>query len=364
MSYVAGLFGWRSRGRAQPLMKPLFHPELVNGVFGDPVLYVDCLFQHRALLFDLGEVNALAPRKVLRVSDAFISHTHMDHFMGFDRVLRLCLGRDKALHLFGPPGFVEQVAHKLAAYTWNLVENYETDFRITATEVGEGGYAKSARFRCRDAFRCESAEVPLPGDGVLVDEEGFRVRHAVLDHKTPCLGFALEEKVHVNVWKNRLEEMGLPVGPWLHDLKQAVVRGEPENTPVRVWWSEGDAVRERHLRLGDLMGKILRIVPGQKIGYIVDVVYSEDNARRIRDLVEGADVLFIEATFLEQDAQHAAEKYHLTAKQAGTLARLAGVKRFIPFHFSTRYSEEGDRVTTEANLFFRSGSDEAATRIA
>ena len=340
--------------RAQPVMKPLFHPQLVNGVFGDPVLYVECLFQHRALLFDLGEVNTLAPRKVLRVSHAFISHTHMDHFMGFDRVLRLCLGRDKALHLFGPPGLVEQVGHKLAAYTWNLVDNYETDFSVTATEVGAGGHVRSARFRCRDAFRGESAEVPLAAEGVLIDEEGFRVRCAVLDHRTPCLGFALEEKMHVNVWKNRLEQMGLPVGAWLHDLKRAVVRGEPDNTPVRVWWREGGAVRERHLPLGALKGNVLRIVPGQKIGYIVDVVYSEDNARRIRDLVEGADLLFMEATFLDRDAQHAAEKYHLTARQAGTLARLAGAKRLVPFHFSTRYSEEGDKVAAEADLFFRS----------
>ncbi|MCK7581422.1 MAG: hypothetical protein MZV65_41185 [Chromatiales bacterium] len=62
------------------------------------------------------------------------------------------------------------------------------------------------------------------------------VRAALLDHDIPCLGFALEEKLHLNVWKNRLQELGLPTGPWLQELKRLVRRGAPDDTPVRVHW--------------------------------------------------------------------------------------------------------------------------------
>jgi ribonuclease BN (tRNA processing enzyme) len=52
------------------------------------------------------------PRQLLRVSHVFVSHTHMDHFIGLDRLLRICLRRRAEVRCFGPPGFVDQVEHK------------------------------------------------------------------------------------------------------------------------------------------------------------------------------------------------------------------------------------------------------------
>ena len=49
-------------------MRPIFHASLVNGSTGDPVLFVDCMFDQGALLFDLGDIRALPPRKLLRIS--------------------------------------------------------------------------------------------------------------------------------------------------------------------------------------------------------------------------------------------------------------------------------------------------------
>jgi ribonuclease Z len=206
-------------------MRVAFNPELVNQPFGDPGLLVDFNFEHRALLFDLGELGALAPKKLLRVSDVFVSHTHMDHFAGFDHLVRLCLGRATSIRLYGPPGFAAQVEHKLAAYTWNLVDNYPGDFFVEAWEVAPDWQGLGVRMRCRGRFRPEPLAPVRFEDGVLRDEPTFRVRAAVLDHGIACLGFAIEEKAHVNVWKNRLAELGLAVGPWLKTLKDAVLRG-------------------------------------------------------------------------------------------------------------------------------------------
>jgi ribonuclease Z len=333
-------------------MTPQFHPGLVNGPSGDPAVYVDFLFARRALLFDLGEISRLPPRKILRLSHVFVSHAHMDHFIGFDHVVRICLGREKRLSLFGPPGFVERIGHRLAAYTWNLVESFPSDFTVVAGELHADGHVRVAEFHCRRGFQREGDQTFTVVDGVLLDEDAFRVRAVFLDHRIPSLAFTLEEKSHVNIMKNRLDELGLPVGPWLAELKRAVLREASDSFQVRAWWKEAGGVTERFLPLGELKGRALAIVPGQKITYVTDTVYSEANAAAITALAQGSDYLFIEAPFLEADAGRAAEKYHLTARQAGLLARRAEVARVIPFHFSPKYTGEEERIEAEVAAAF------------
>jgi ribonuclease Z len=114
-------------------------------------------------------------------------------------------------------------------------------------------------------------------------------------------------------------------------------------------------VRERHLPLGTLRDRLIRTTPGQKIAYVVDAAYHAGNARAIIDLVRGADLLFIEAPFLEEDARMAAERGHLTTGQAGRLAREAAAKQMIPFHFSPRYVGQEGRLRREAQEALRSG---------
>jgi len=331
-------------------MTPQFHPSLVNGPFDDPAVYVDFLYERRALLFDLGDIRALPPRKILRLTHIFISHTHIDHFIGFDHLLRLCLGRAKRIHLFGPPGFTTRVEHRLASYTWNLVESYPVDFTLVAAELHPDGGSLSAEFHCCNRFRRENERTGRLQEGILLDEETFRIRAAFLDHKTVCLAFALEEKEHVNIMKNRLLELGLPTGPWLGELKRAILRGDPDDRRFRAWWQAAGGMVERYFSLGELKKEILQIVPGQKIAYVTDAAGTPANAEGIVDLARGADYLFIEATFLDADRERAAERHHLTALQAGRLARQAGVARAIPFHFSPRYEGMEDRLREEFGM--------------
>lgn len=329
-------------------MRPNIHCHLVNGPFGDPVVYADVMFERRAMLFDMGDISALPARKLMRVSHAFVSHAHMDHFADFDHLLRLVLGRGKTIHLYGPAGFIDRTEHKLHAYTWNVARRYAGNLALDVYEVHDDGTLCSARFECSSAFRRQTMpEQRMQGD-VLASCGPLQIRCAVLDHGTPCLGFAVEEPVHVNIWKTKLAAMELSVGPWLHNLKRAVLDDLPATTPIQAWRPIGATVTLPLAALRD----VVQTVPGQKIAYVVDVRNHADNVARIERLTRGADLLFIECAFLEADLAHALRKNHLTARQAGLVAREARVKELVPCHFSTRYAGRGDALSEEARRAF------------
>lgn len=320
-------------------MRSNFHCDLINGPFGDPGLLVDCKFERRALLFDLGDLGVLPTRKLLRVSDIFVTHAHMDHFAGFDRLLRVALGRDTGVNLYGPPGFIERVGHKLAAYTWNLVDGYATDFVVTVREVAVDWSVRGARFRSRNRFDEERLPADQAPGGLLLSEPSFKVRASILDHGIPVLAFAIEEAVHINVLKNRLTELGLPTGHWLTELKSLVRAGADDATPVEVRWRDRGGHRLRVYPLAELRQRVLEFVRGERICYVTDLAFTPQNVERVVALALGADRLYIECVFLESDRDHAARKAHLTARQSGMIAAASGAKVAIPFHFSPRYLE-------------------------
>jgi ribonuclease Z len=338
----------RQRNAEVRALRSIFQARLVNGEWGDPGLCIDLKFQRRAILFDIGDVTSLSTRVLLRVSDIFVSHTHMDHFAGFDHLLRVCLGRDTGVRLYGPPNFIAQMEHKLAAYTWNLVQNYTTDFDIDVSELHGGEHVRRARFRSRNRFGREALPETSAEGGVLLKDDQFQVRAAPLDHHDiVSLAFSFEESTHINVWKNRLEERQLPSGPWLTELKALVRAGKPDDTPVNVRWRDREGSRERTFSLGELKRDVLEFVPGQKVCYVTDASGSERNQARIGDFVQSADLLFIEAVFLEADRELAARKSHLTTTQAGSIARGAGVRNAQPFHFSSRYRGHEEAIRRE-----------------
>ena len=128
-------------------MRPNLHPRLVNPRFGDPGLFVEMLHRRAALLFDLGDLSPLSARDLLRVTHVFVTHTHIDHFIGFDALLRVSVGRDKTIHMVGPAGFADRVQHKLLAYEWDLVDRYQTDLVFEVSELHRGGRVRCAPFR-------------------------------------------------------------------------------------------------------------------------------------------------------------------------------------------------------------------------
>src|SRR2546426_453098 len=242
-------------------MKTTFRPRLLNGQTGDPALLVSLRWQGRALLVDLGRIDRTPAATLLPIEAVFVSHTHMDHFMGFDQLLRLFLARDATLRLYGPAGLADCVAGKLAGYTWNLTDEYA--FALEVIEIG-ARETTSWRFAARQRFAREPLGPPRPFTGVVVADPVFTVEAAPLDHKIVSMAYAMTERTHLNVRPEALAAAGLAPGPWLNALEQATRR------------------------------------------------------------------------------------YHLTARQAGALARAAGVRRLQVFHFSPRYEGRYGEIVSEA----------------
>lgn len=330
-------------------MNAAIEPRLVNGPFGDPGLYVHLRWEGRALLFDLGQNDALPPGDLLRVSDVFVSHCHMDHFIGFDRLLRVFLGSGRVLRVYGPPGILDCVEGKLRGYTWNLVDGYA--FSLDVAEVSPES-VRHATFRATTGFAREPHD-SKPFAGVVLDTEDFCVRATHLDHRIFSMAYALEQKTRLNVDPARLAALDVPPGPWLSELKEALHRAEPDGATVTARWKRDGQDHTRVFRLGEVRDTLIRQTPGYKVAYVVDTLYSPHNVERITALAHGADVFFCESPFLDGDEDQATKRYHLTARQAGLLGRAAAVRELRVFHFSPRYAGRAEDVHREAEAALR-----------
>lgn len=331
-------------------MRPSFYPRFVNTAFGDPALFVDFQFEKRALLFDIGDIRSLSAKDILKIRHVFVSHTHLDHFIGFDHLLRICLGRNKSLWIYGPKGLIGNLSGKVSAYTWNLVDNYPYSLKIVANEIHDGTIRR-VFFSCREKFLLREMESSIIRDNIIWEEPAVKVRIQVLDHGIPCLGFRMEERFHVNIRKDALDDLGLSPGRWLTGFKDALFQKTSPTTPFIVAEKDGTQLE---VPLAELTEKIAIITPGQVIAYIADAGYTPENREKMLYLAKNADILYIEAAFSEKEADTAREKKHLTAKQAGTIAREAGAKQFRIFHFSPRYMGMESALHEEARAAFDS----------
>jgi ribonuclease Z len=331
-------------------MGPSYLPRLVNSPFDDPVLFVPFRYQNRALLFDMGDIACLSARDILKITHIFITHTHMDHFIGFDRLLRIFLGRDKKLFLWGPQGFLANLEGKLAGYCWNLVENYQNRFIIQAVEL-HPNRAIIKSYPCHRGFTADGRIREIPFDGIVLDEPALRVKAVHLDHGMPVLGFSLHERFHINIMKGHLEVLELAPGPWLNRFKTLLYYGADPNTPVEIPSLKKPGTNLR-FPLGELKSAIARITPGQSLAYIADAAGTEENFKKIQLLAGDVDDLFIEAAFSHAHREIARRKRHLTARQAGRLARSCRVKQYHLFHYSPRYADCPETLDAEAKEAF------------
>jgi len=321
-------------------VKRTFQLAFPNGPFGDPLLVVRPRLSARLLLFDCGDATALGPRQLLAASDVFLSHGHVDHVFGLGRLLRLRLGRcDRPLRIHGPAGTAARVAAHLAGYCWNLVDAYPLDLEV---REWDGATLERRRFPAAGGFEpalVERRRAASPA--TFVENDEMVVEALALDHGgIASLAFRAREKAAYNIDPAALAARGLPTGPWLARVKEALRRGDPPTTPIAL--PDGGAAP-----LGELRDALVIVSPGDSLVYAADAAPTEATAEGLAAFARGARRLVVEAHFLEEDAELARRNAHLTARLAGEIARQAGVAAASPIHFSTRYDDRANEVLDE-----------------
>ncbi|BDG03063.1 ribonuclease Z [Anaeromyxobacter oryzae] len=230
------------------------------------------------------------------VAAIFFTHFHADHYLGAIGFLRTLSmqGRTAPLDVYGPRG----ARRVLETMLFAGAERFSFDVRIHEVK---------------------------PGDRIRRD--GCTLVPFETDHRVPSCGWTLEEDSRPG--KFHLEKavaLGVPKGP----LYGALQRGEPVTLP------DGRAVRPE-----DVVDAPRR---GRKVSITGDTRPCAGTAIAAR----GADVLVHEATFGDDEAARAVETQHSTAREAGRIAREAGVGRLVLTHLSTRYDHAWQTLADQA----------------
>lgn len=257
------------------------------------------------------------------------------------------------MRFYGPPDLIKNVEGKLQGYTWNLVDGYPLMIEVREFHQHE---IKVATFHAGEGFALqpnESHSLDRSGVFTMLQDPMFSIRSVALNHRIPSLAFALQEQFHININKERLHAAGLPVGSWLKEVKQYLWQGRPDDFRflATLYFEHRKEVRE--FVLGQLRDQFTTITRGQKIAYVVDCRFDPENEEKIVELAKGADLFFCEAPYLRRDADKAYDRHHLTAQQAGILAKKAGARDLVVFHFSPRYTGMGDMIIREAQEAFK-----------
>lgn len=169
------------------------------------------------------------------------------------------------------------------------------------------------------------APQPIDTPGVAGSIGDLTVTALPLRHRITTYGYRLEEPSGRTFDTAELAARGVE-GPAIGQLAR---EGEIDTPTGRVTLDDVSTHR-----------------PGQSVAFVMDTAICDS----ILELGRDVDLLVIESTFLDQDADLAEDYRHLTAGQAGRLGAEAGARRVVLTHFSQRYgpSDASDFVAEAA----------------
>ncbi len=245
----------------------------------------------RLFLVDCGEGTLIQMNRFKirfhKINQIFISHLHGDHYLGLLGLISTMhlQGRTTDLHIYGQA---------------ELKEIIDIQLRYSETEL---------------RYKLHFHPVKATAKSLVYEDEDLSVMAIPLKHRIPCTGFLFREKpARRKLIRTMLAEHSIPVSEYSR-LKD----GEDYISP------SGEIIPNNVLTSDPRLPR--------SYAFCSDTIYDEQLIREIRDV----DLLYHEATFMNDKLERAAETYHSTAEQAALIARKAGVKRLIIGHFSARY---------------------------
>ena len=256
-------------------------------------------------MIDCGEGTQVQMRRMRvrfgRLAHIFISHLHGDHCFGLPGLISTLgmLGRTGELVVHGP-------------------KEVETYLRPVMNLF------------CRGMeFEVRFNPVDTRSHSLVMEDRSLSVYSIPLKHRIPTCGYLFAEKPkEAHIIREMTDFYQVPVR-CMKDIKQ----GQDYVTP------EGEVVPNSRLTRP--------AAPPKRYAFCSDTAYN----RSIIPIIEGADLLYHEATFAECDLARAKETFHSTARQAAEIARDAHVKRLVIGHYSARY-EDLSELHREAEAVF------------
>jgi ribonuclease Z len=318
---------------------------LLNGSTGDPVLFIDYPGKDDALLFDAGENGSLSLQRLGDLEALFITHHHIDHFVGFDRILRANLDRDKTLHVFGPENTVRKVYDRVRSY-----EHPFFPFQKIVLRVHDllPGLLRTGVLDCSKHFpEPEVTEAAWRGP-VLYENDVLQVEACHADHTVPTLAFALVEKTGYHPDPARLAGGALRPGPWVGEAQALLRAGAPSETTLEI--------NGGRFSLGVLAEQYFARSRGNRVAYVTDTLWSEVSRPGLLKLAARARRLYCDSYYSAAQAKQAQTYRHMTAAQAGELAAAARVEELVLIHFAPRYAGNYQALVDETRAVFPNAS--------
>lgn len=249
---------------------------------------------NRQYMIDCGEGAQLQLRKshihFSFINHIFISHLHGDHCFGLIGLISTfgLLGRTSPLHIHAPEPLHEIMQPQLD-------------------------------FFCKDlAYRVEFHTIDTQKNSVIYEDNSITVETIPQKHRIPCCGFLFKEKPKKrHIRGDMMEYYNIPLY-----MRGGIKEGNSFTTP------QGEVIPNEKLTSAP--------DPSRSYAYCSDTLPCPQN----KDIIEGVDLLYHEATFADSEEARARVTFHSTARQAATIAKEANVKRLVIGHFSSRYTDE------------------------
>lgn len=259
--------------------------------------------EKESFLIDCGEGTQLQMSrfkvKRSRISHIFISHLHGDHYFGLPGFLTSMglLQRTSPLHIYGPALLEEIIRLQLKA------SSTELPYPLYFHALGE------------DRIIADTTQAFV---------KSFRVKHGI-----DCWGFLFRQKKNPRtVLPHRAGSYGIPVS-YYESLQQGKDYVHPKGTII-----PNEEVTSANS-------------PAAAYAYCADTIFDAGLAETVR----GVDLLYHETTYLRDQEEKAMLRHHSTTLQAGKLATMAGAKKLLIGHFSSKY-EKLDEFLSETKEVF------------